>query len=149
MDGADLMLTTPAMMPGPLETTAGAGPAGTEKTEQLAKDFESVLLTRIVDAMKETIGKSGFEAEDAASDQVHGLFWLYLARDIADKGGFGLWKDLSRFFNDLQKTDAPANPAPISESQAVSVRKVPDIYAGTITKSATESEIGAGLDEGL
>ena len=22
------------------------------------------------------------------------MFWLYLARDVADKGGVGLWKDI-------------------------------------------------------
>jgi Rod binding domain-containing protein len=121
MDGADLILTTPIMPPSPLETTtggvltgvtgngelSGATPAGAKKTEQLAKDFESVLLTQLVDKMKETIGQGGFEEEDAASGQVQGLFWLYLARDIADKGGLGLWKDLYRFFNDMQKPNAP------------------------------------------
>jgi len=84
-----------------------ARPAGAKKTEQLAKDFESVLLTQLVDKMKDTVGQSEL-GEDAAADQVHGLFWLYLARDIADKGGFGLWKDLYRFFNDLQNSDVSA-----------------------------------------
>ena len=75
--------------------------AGAEKTKQLAKDFESVLLTKLVDEMKNTTNQWGFE-EDAASEQVQGLFWMYLARDAADKGGIGLWKDLYRFFSDVQ-----------------------------------------------
>jgi Rod binding domain-containing protein len=121
MNGADLILTTPVMPPSPLEETAGGGLTGVtgraqsvcaksadaKKTEQLAKDFESVLLTQLVDKMKDTVGQWGFE-EEAAAGQVKGLFWLFLARDVADKGGLGLWKDLSRFFTDLQNKSAPA-----------------------------------------
>jgi hypothetical protein len=29
------------------------------------------------------------------------LFWLYLAQDVADKGGFGLWQDIYRHFQDI------------------------------------------------
>ncbi len=129
MDGADLMLTTPMM---PLEETVAGGPAfwrglasggltgitgkaksvsakpaGAEKTEQLARDFESVLLTQLVDKMKDTVDQWGCE-EEAGTGQVKGLFWLFLARDVADKGGLGLWKDLSRFFTDLQNKSTPA-----------------------------------------
>ena len=121
MDGADLMLTTPVMPPSPLEQMAGGAVTGTagktesageksaqtKKTEQLAKDFESVLLTKLLDEMKNTIGQWGDE-EDVAADQVKGLFWLCLGRDLADKGGLGLWKDLNRFFTDLQKPEASA-----------------------------------------
>ena len=116
MDGADLMLTMPVT---PLEETFGGGLAGitgkaklvsaksadAKKTEQLAKDFESVLLTQLVDKMKDTVGQSEL-GEDAGADQVKGIFWLYLARDVADKGGLGLWKDLSQFFTDLQNKSA-------------------------------------------
>lgn len=111
------------MPPSPLETTAGSGviktaeriqnsdtqSTGTEKTEQLAKEFETVLLTKLVDAMKETVGDWGLEKEDAASGQMQGLFWMYLAQDIGEKGGLGLWKDLHRFFTDMQN---PAEPPP-------------------------------------
>jgi len=67
-----------------------------EKKKQVAKDFESVLITKLLDQMKDTIGHWGFE-QDSASQQVQGIFWLYLAQDIANKGGFGLWKDLYEF----------------------------------------------------
>lgn len=121
MDGADLILTTPVMPPDPLGKagsgeitgatgkvrTAGAKSADAKKTEQMAKDFESVLVTKLLDEMKETIGQWGFE-EEAGASQVKGLFWLYLARDVADKGGLGLWKDLNRFFTDLQNQDTQA-----------------------------------------
>ena len=108
MDGADLILTNPVTP----ATVLTAQRAQTEKTEQLAKDFESVLLTKLVDEMKETVGNWGFEDEDAASGQMQGLFWMYLAQDLGDKGGLGLWKDLNRFFTDMQ---SPAEP-PASQS---------------------------------
>jgi Rod binding domain-containing protein len=111
MDGADLILNNPVT---PL-TVFTAEHAKTEKTEQLAKDFESVLLTKLVDEMKETAGKWDLEEEeDAASGQVQGLFWMYLAQDLGDKGGLGLWKDLHRFFTDVQSPAEP--PQSVDES---------------------------------
>ena len=72
-----------------------------EQKKQLAKDFESVLLTRLFSEVKESIGSCGFD-EDPASDQIHGMFWSFLAQDVADKGGFGLWQDLYQHFKDLE-----------------------------------------------
>jgi len=66
--------------------------------EQAAKDFESVLLNKLLDEMKNTIGDWGFD-EDGVSKQVQGIFWLYLAQDIANQGGLGLWKDISELIN--------------------------------------------------
>lgn len=76
-----------------------------QKKEQFCKDFESVLLERLLGEMKETIGDWGFE-KDGASKQTEGLFWMYLARDMGDKGGLGLWKQM---YNQLTATD-PAAP---------------------------------------
>jgi len=61
--------------------------------EQVAKDFESVLLNKLLGEMKDTIGDWGFE-KDGVCEQVQGIFWLYLAQDIANQGGLGLWKDI-------------------------------------------------------
>jgi len=119
MDSSQLILTDavspPAVLPNAngarlRELLARAGEIGGDevsdsKKVQLAKDFESVLLSRLFDEMKKTIGDWGFE-QDGASKQVQGMFWLYLARDVADKGGFGLWKDIYRFFKDVDKTNA-------------------------------------------
>jgi Rod binding domain-containing protein len=63
------------------------------RKKQVARDFESVFISKLLDQMKDTIGDWGFE-RDGASQQIHGIFWLYLARDVANKGGFGLWKDI-------------------------------------------------------
>ena len=64
-----------------------------EKKIQAAKDFESILVNNLLDQMKNTIGSWGFE-KDSVSSQVDGIFWLHLARDISNKGGFGMWKDI-------------------------------------------------------
>jgi Rod binding domain-containing protein len=73
-----------------------------EKKKQSAKDFESVFIYKLLEEMKDTIGDWGFE-KDEASGQVQGIFWLYLARDIAGNGGFGLWKDVYQRLTDANK----------------------------------------------
>ena len=110
MDSIKLILTQPVPPPVPLEHLSGISlckkiakwkptkidEISEEEKKQVAKDFESVLLNKLLDEMKNTIGDWGFD-KDGASEQVQGIFWLYLARDIAHNGGFGLWKDIYRF----------------------------------------------------
>jgi Rod binding domain-containing protein len=82
------------------------------KQKQAAKDFESVLLCKLLDAMKSTIDQWGLD-EDSTSKRVHDLFWQYLARDIADHGGFGLWKDIYRVLTDSNQVKTGAEPLDI------------------------------------
>ena len=72
-----------------------------EEKKQLAKDFESVFIAKIFDQVKESMGDWGFE-EDGASRQIRGLFWHYLAQDVADKGGFGLCQDIYRQLKQME-----------------------------------------------
>ena len=83
---------------------SGATERGEEEKKRIARDFESVLLTKLFDEVKESIGQRNFDedGEDGASQQVHGLFWLYLAQDVADKGGFGMWQEIYRHFEDME-----------------------------------------------
>ena len=76
-----------------------------QEKQRLAKSFESVLLTRLFDQVKESVGGWGFE-EDGASKQIQGLFWYYLAQDVGDKGGFGLWRDIYQSFKALEGAGA-------------------------------------------
>ena len=79
---------------------------------QAAKDFESVLLQRLLGEMRRTIPESGLMSS-GISKQLEDIFWLYLARDMADKGGMGLWKELYRKFGQLEGgagAEAPAGP---------------------------------------
>ncbi len=93
MDSAKLMLTEAVLLPVPLERLNKIDGISEEKKKQLAKDFESVFINKLLDGMEKTIGQWGFE-KDGVSEQVMGIFWLYLARDIANNGGFGMWKDI-------------------------------------------------------
>ena len=77
-----------------------------------AKDFESVLLQRMLGEMRRTIPESGL-LSNGISKQLEDIFWLYLAREMADKGGIGLWKELYKKFGQLEGgagAEAPAGP---------------------------------------
>ena len=76
-----------------------------EKKKQIAKDFESLLINKLLDEMKNSIGDWGFE-RDGASRQIQGIFWMYLAQDISDNGGIGLWKEIYKTMNDFSTEDA-------------------------------------------
>ena len=104
MDGAKLILIEPAPPPAPLEhlDKSRLNSISEEKKEQVAKDFESVILNKLLDEMKNTVGDWGFD-KDGASKQVQGIFWLYLARDIANNGGIGLWKDIYKFLTNADQ----------------------------------------------
>jgi len=87
------------------QVAAGAGPNHksniiNHKCEAVAKDFESVLLTKLFDQVQASLGHWDLE-EDGTSQQVQGLFWLHLAREVADKGGLGLWKDIYRHLQQM------------------------------------------------
>lgn len=72
---------------------AGRGAIPHDKAEKIAKDFESVLLHKLMEQMQRTVGDSGL-LSSGISEQVKGIFWFYLAQEVADSGGIGLWKDI-------------------------------------------------------
>jgi hypothetical protein len=78
-----------------------------EQEKQIGKDFESVLLTKVFEQVQASIQDSGFDEEDGGAQQVRGLFWFYLAQDFADKGGFGLWKDIYQHIKQMQGAGDP------------------------------------------
>jgi Rod binding domain-containing protein len=104
MDSVKLILTEPVSPPAMLEQLdkSRLNNISEEKKRQVAKDFESVLLNKLMDEMKNSIGDWGLE-KDAASQQIQGIFWLYLARDIANNGGLGLWKDIYQFLSNAEQ----------------------------------------------
>jgi len=106
MNSTKLILTEPVPPPAPLEhlQKSGLNDLSDEKKKQIAKDFESVLLNKMLDQMKNTIGNWGFE-KDGPSEQVQGIFWMYLARDMANNGGMGLWKDIYQFLTNADKAN--------------------------------------------
>jgi len=110
MDSAKLILTEPVAAPTKLEhlRQSGLNDASDEKKKQIARDFESVLLNKLLDQMSKAGGNWGFQ-KDGASQQVQGIFWLYLARDIANNGGMGLWKDIYKSLTGPDQTNKAAN----------------------------------------
>ncbi|MHC4640018.1 MAG: hypothetical protein ACYS32_00135 [Planctomycetota bacterium] len=93
MDSSKLILSEPSLLPGLLGNVDKADGIAEQKKIQAAKDFESILLGKLLDEMQNSIGDWGFE-ESAASKQTQGIFWLYLSRHLADNGGLGMWKDI-------------------------------------------------------
>ncbi|MBN2183262.1 MAG: hypothetical protein JW715_15230 [Sedimentisphaerales bacterium] len=95
MDNAESILTervSPILSFGQIDKPNLEAASEREK-KQAAKDFESLLLNHLLDEMKDTIGSWGYE-KDGASTQIQGIFWMYLARDIANNGGIGIWEDI-------------------------------------------------------
>ena len=110
MDSANLILTEPVRPPtllGQLETS-NMDSTSEEKKKQIAKDFESVLLNKLLGEMQKTIGDWGFE-KDGPFKQVQGIFYLFLARDVANNGGIGLWKDIYEFLANADHTNTTEN----------------------------------------
>ncbi len=69
-----------------------------EQAKQVAKDFESVLLHKLLDAMKKTVPESNL-FETGISKQFQDIFWLHLAQEMADQGGLGIWKMIYQQMN--------------------------------------------------
>ncbi|RKY11729.1 MAG: hypothetical protein DRP65_03435 [Planctomycetota bacterium] len=93
MDGAKLILNQPVLEASALERLGNLENVSEKRKKQLAGDFESILVNKLLDAMENTIGQWGFE-KDGASRQVSGLFSLYLSEHIAKNGGLGLWPEI-------------------------------------------------------
>ena len=104
MDSAKLILTEPVRPPTPLGQleTSRLNNVSDEEKKQIAKDFESVLLNKLLDVMNSTIGDWGFEKEGPFR-QVQSIFSMYLSQDVANNGGLGLWEDIYQF---LTKADS-------------------------------------------
>ena len=96
-DSLNLTLTNPVL---PQQAPKPDNAPRAQK-EQFAKDFESIFMEKLLDEMKNTIGNWGFEP-DAASKQIQGLFWLYLARDAANNGGLGMRKDIYQSLSEAE-----------------------------------------------
>ncbi|MHC4395224.1 MAG: hypothetical protein ACYS1A_06175 [Planctomycetota bacterium] len=105
MDSAKLILTEAVSPPNLLESFSKTSAVTDKEKIQAAKDFESVLINKLLDQMNNSIGEWGFE-KDEASKQIQGIFTLYLSRYVADNGGFGLWKDIYKFLTHSIDTTA-------------------------------------------
>lgn len=106
MDSIKLILTDPVAPPMNLGRLENIKDASEDKKKQIAKDFESIFVNKLLDTMRKTIGDWGME-KDAESKQVDGIFWLYLGRKLGEEGGLGMWKDIYKYLNDSDHKNIP------------------------------------------
>lgn len=98
---------TLAATPPPPALSEAAPASDHDKLARAAQDFESLLLTRLLNEMKETVGTWSGE-KDSATRQIHGLFWMQMAQTLADQGGLGLGRQML----DALESPTAANPTP-------------------------------------
>jgi len=98
MDSTKMILTEAVSPPKLLGGLSKIDAVTEEQRKKAARDFESVFINKLLDEMKNTVGKWGFK-KDGASKQIQGIFTLYLSQHIADNGGFGLWEEIYKFLN--------------------------------------------------
>lgn len=118
MDSAKLILTEPISLPMPLRNLNKVDGIPEQKKEQIAKDFESILLSKLLDEMKSSIGDWGFE-ESAASEQIQGIFWLYLGRHLANNGGLGMWRDIYQNLPNPEQTNKNEEAEPKTQNAGI------------------------------
>ena len=75
---------------------------------EAAKGFESVLLGKLMESMKATIEESGL-FDDGASGQVNDIFYMFLAEDLAKRGGIGLWKLIQDHYGSAMEAPSQAD----------------------------------------
>jgi Rod binding domain-containing protein len=115
LDPANLSPAAPYFAPGEsrgAENLAANPDAQGAALEKTARDFESVLLHRVFEEMRRSVPESGL-LDSGTSDQVQSMFWMYLAQDVAAKGGIGLAKELSRQFARMQHAKPSADAAEV------------------------------------
>lgn len=99
MSSSDLIIDS-HVIPTSLPEKANNTDKATEAAKiKFAKDFESIFINKLLEEMKNTIGEWG-EEKDGASQQVNGMFYMLLAKDLGENGGFGMWKDI---YNSLKE----------------------------------------------
>ena len=120
MDSVKPIVSLPDLTAKVAGTEAAAAKVNEDKKEKIAKDFESVLVYRLLMEMNNTIGQWGMEKEQT-SEQVQSLFSLCLSDHISKSGGIGLWKDIKKTLDETADKDSgpkamEVNPAPFPPS---------------------------------
>ena len=105
MDAVNLIFAEPISVPSPLEKISAGEKLCDDGKEKFAKDFESIFINKLLDVMQTTIGDWGLE-KDGASEQINGMFSMYLARQVAENGGLGLWKEIYSFLDKADNANA-------------------------------------------
>jgi Rod binding domain-containing protein len=105
VDSVKPMIIAPDLAADVSGKTRTAEKLSEDKKEQLAKEFESVFIYRLLMEMNNTIGQWGIEKEQTG-EQVQSLFSLCLSEQIAKSGGIGLWKDIKKALDEAADKDS-------------------------------------------
>jgi Rod binding domain-containing protein len=90
-----------------IEQSLSKASDGSGDMAQAAKDFESVLIHQLMQEMARTIPDSGLTSS-STSKQTQGIFWSFLAEEVSNNGGLGMWRDIQQYCTGSSPTDAPA-----------------------------------------
>jgi len=111
MDGlnmpGDALAGPDALASAAMKRLPGAGPAG--RGLKAARDFEGILLHRVMEAMRRTVPDGGL-LSSPETRQMESLFWMVLAEEVARQGGLGLGEEMARKL-DLTGSERLAPPA--------------------------------------
>lgn len=106
MDISNAILTESIGRPEILPEVKNVDKASEQEKERLAKEFESLIVGRLLDEMNNTVSCLGLD-EDGASKQVKGIFNFCLSQHIGANGGFGLWKEIYESLKQMNQIDGP------------------------------------------
>lgn len=90
--------------------------------QKVSKDFEEILLHKLFEEMQKTVQESGL-TEDAGTQPIQGMFWQFMAQDVAAKGGFGMAKQVYPQILKQIQSSGGVQPLPHT-GQTVSVRNL-------------------------
>ena len=102
MDISRTILTEAVLPPEILPNVKEIENAPDEQKKKLARDFESLLIGKLLDEMGNTVGDWG-EDDDQVFGQIKGIFNLYLSQHIGGNGGFGLWREIYESLSRLEQ----------------------------------------------
>ena len=142
----DLAIPSPLSTVGMLDTiplnTGNRAPAAAKDRAAVkaAKDFESVLVHRLLEEMRKTVPDSEL-LDSSGSDQMMSMFYTYLAQDVAQHGGLGLWKQVYQQMKP-KGTENHVAPPPSAESSV----RANAITAGSAPPRAAMSQ-GPNADD--
>ncbi|HWQ56909.1 MAG TPA: hypothetical protein VN442_24690 [Bryobacteraceae bacterium] len=98
--------------------TAAAGmPQAPEsgKLAAVARDFEALLVSELLKTARAAGSEAWLGGEDAAADSAFGLAEQQFSRAIADAGGLGLARLITRGLEDGATRSSSVPPAPAAE----------------------------------
>lgn len=110
--------------------------------EEVAREFEAMLVTQMISAMRKTVGESGLLQASPHRKVFDGVFDNQLAKSLVDGGGLGLAESLA---SQLRKNAMFAEP--VSASQALPVEgEISSAYGPRTDPISGRPHFHAGVD---